>query len=142
MNRKTRRRILRLASRIPGLYALLAFFLARRATVRGWSMAPALLPGDRLLFDRLAYTRSRPRVGDIVLVAHPLRPGLHMVKRLGGLPGDCLAGHVLEHGQYWVEGDDPDHSTDSREFGPVRRQDILGRAWVRYSPPERWRVWN
>ena len=141
MNRKTRRRILRIASRVPGLYALLAFGFARRATVRGWSMTPALLPDERLIFDRLAYTRDAPHVGDIALVAHPLRPELRIVKRLAGVPGDIVGGRVLERGEYWVEGDDPDRSTDSREFGPVRRSDLLGRAWVRYWPAERWRVW-
>ena len=64
-----------------------------------------------------------------------------MVKRLAGVPGDIGGGSVLEPGEYWVEGDDPERSTDSREFGPVRRSDLLGRAWVRHWPAERWRVW-
>jgi len=140
MSRKTRRALLRAASRVPGVYTALAFLLARRATVLGSSMAPTLLPGERLLFDRLAYVRDRPRAGDIVLVAHPLRPELRLVKRLAGLPGDVIDGHTLGRGEYWVLGDNESESTDSREFGPVRRRDLLGRAWVRYWPTDRWQV--
>jgi nickel-type superoxide dismutase maturation protease len=142
MCRKTYRYLLRIASRLPGVYATLAFFVARRITVRGRSMALALLPGERLLFDRLAYVRNRPRAGDVVLVAHPLRPELRLVKRLAGVPGDTLGGRTLGRGEYWVLGDNSDESTDSREFGPVRRRDLLGRAWVRYWPAERWKVWR
>jgi signal peptidase I len=142
MSRKTRRRILRLLSRVPGLYAMLAFALARRVAVRGWSMAPTLLPGERLLFDRLAYSRHRPKAGDIVLVAHPLQPGLRMVKRLAGVPGETISGVALSRGEYWVLGDNEDASTDSREFGPLRRSDLLGRAWVLYWPTNRWQVFG
>jgi signal peptidase I len=140
MRRKTYRYLLRVTSRVPGVYATLAFFVARRVTVNGWSMAPALLSGERLLLDRLAYVRDRPRIGDIVLVAHPLRPQLRMVKRLAGVPGDTTGGRTLARGEYWVLGDNTDGSTDSREFGPVRRRDLLGRAWIRYWPLERWRI--
>jgi nickel-type superoxide dismutase maturation protease len=126
---------------VPGVYSTLAFFLARRITVRGRSMAPALLPAERLLFDRLAYVRDRPRVGELVLVAHPLRQELRVVKRLVGAPCDTIGGRSLGRGEYWVLGDNAEESTDSRVFGPVRRRHLLGRAWVRYWPAERWKVW-
>jgi len=142
MRRKTYRYLLRFVSRVPGVYATLAFFVARRITVRGRSMAPALLPDERLLVDRLAYVRNRPRPGDVVLVAHALRPELRMVKRLAGVPGDTIGGRTLGRGEYWVLGDNTDESTDSREFGPVRRRDLLGRAWVRYWPAERWKLFG
>jgi signal peptidase I len=115
-------------------------------------MTPTLLPGERLLFDRLAYVRRRPKAGDIVLVAHPLRPELLLVKRLVGVPGDVVEGrplggnlfgkNVSRGGEYWVLGDNESESTDSREFGAVRRRDLLGRAWLRYWPTERWEVFR
>jgi signal peptidase I len=142
MSRKSLRRVLRIISGAPGLYTALAFLRARRTTVRGPSMIPALLPGERVLFDRLAYVRHRPRAGDIVLVAHPLRPELRLVKRLAGLPGDVIDGRVLVRGEYWVLGDNRGESTDSREFGPLLRRDLLGRAWVRYWPTDRWKVFD
>ena len=103
-------------------------------------MVPTLRPGERVLFDRLAYVRDRPEAGDVVLVAHPLRPNLRLVKRLAGLPGDVIDGLALASGEYLVLGDNERESTDGREFGAVRRRDLLGRAWVRYWPTERWRV--
>lgn len=142
MSRKTRRRLLRLLSRVPGLYSLLAFVRTRRVVVSGWSMAPTLLPGDRILFDRLAYERDRPRTGDVVLVAHPAQTGLPMVKRIAGTPGETIEGVPrLARGEYWVLGDSEGVSIDSREFGPVKRGHLLGRAWVLYWPSDRWRVW-
>lgn len=135
-----RRKALRLISAIPGVYSCLALVFARRVTVRGGSMVPELLPGDGLLVDRLTYVRGGPRRGDIVLVSHPLRPDLRMVKRLTGLPGDTVGERLLARGEYWVEGDNAEASTDSREFGPVRRSDLLGRGWIRYWPVERWQV--
>lgn len=142
MNRKSFRRFLRFISIAPGLYGALAFLLARRVTVQGRSMAPELLPGERLLVDRLVYARDRPRVGDIVLVAHPMRPELRMVKRIALLQGARFGDDVVGRGEYWVEGDNADESTDSREFGPVSRRDLLGRAWLRYWPAERWRTFR
>ena len=139
MSRKSYRRFLRLISAVPGLYAIVAFACARRVRVHGRSMSPALLPGERVLFDRLAFTRDRPRVGDVALLQHPGRPALRIVKRITALPGDIAGGRSLERGEYWVEGDNAGASTDSRAFGPVRRRHLLARAWLVYSPQDSWR---
>jgi signal peptidase I len=48
-----------------------AFLRAHRVVIRGGSMAPALLPGDRLLVDPAAYRAREPRRGDIVLLRDP-----------------------------------------------------------------------
>jgi len=90
-------------------------------------MLPTLRPGERVLFDRLAYLRRRPRSGDIVLASYPERPGLRMIKRV------ATAGPDL----FLLLGDNPDESTDGRELGPVRRRHILARGWLVYWPPER-----
>jgi signal peptidase I len=102
-------------------------------------MSPLLEPGERLLMDRLAFLRNSPELGQVVMVVHPERPELRMVKRLAGLPGDEVDGRALGRGEYWVLGDNADGSTDSRDFGPVRSRDVLGRAWMVYWPAERWR---
>ncbi len=139
MSRKSYRRLLRLISLVPGLYALLVFACARRVRIRGRSMSPALSPGERVLFDRLAFTRDRPRVGDVALLQHPGRPALRVDKRITGVAGDIVGGLALEDGQYWVEGDNVGASTDSRAFGPVRRRHLLARAWLVYWPQDDWR---
>jgi len=96
-------------------------------------MLPALRPGERALFDRLAYAREGPEVGDIVLARHPARPGVRMIKRVTDRAG-------LSAGECWLLGDNEGESTDSRTLGAFLRPDIVGRAWVVYWPPERFRV--
>lgn len=140
MNRKTRAALLRWSSRIPCAYPLLAFLTARRVLVAGESMCPALQPGDRVLFDRIAYALSPPRPGDIVLASHPARPGVRLLKRIAAGPGDTFGPDgVLGEDEYALLGDAPDSSTDSRQLGPVRRHNILARAWIVYWPPQRFR---
>jgi signal peptidase I len=41
---------------------------------------------------------------------------------------------VVPDGDYFVMGDHRQASTDSRDFGPIRASDIIGRAWLRYWP--------
>jgi signal peptidase I len=160
MERKTRP--LRFLTLIPGLYPLLAFFVARRVTVKGWSMEPTLVHGERVFFDRLAFGVRDPERGDVVLARHPARPGIRMIKRVGAVPGDEVVlespedlrqapplpeGNEEQKGEprtlgddeYLLLGDNPYESTDSRELGSVRRRDILARAWLVYWPPDRWR---
>ena len=163
MNRKTARQLLRALSRVPLVYPALAFIAARRVAVRGWSMSPVLRDGDRVLCDRLAYVRGRPKRGDVVLAVHPARPGMRIIKRVVALAGDVVtiegnrcwvngerighlpgeprgnatSGRTLERGEYFLAGDDLDFSTDSRDLGPVRRRDILAQAWMVYWPPDR-----
>jgi nickel-type superoxide dismutase maturation protease len=87
-------------------------------------MRPALEPGDRLVVVAL-----RPRAGDVVAVVDPRDGERVMVKRVAAVdPGD---------GTVTVLGDNPPASTDSRTFGPVRSDHVLGRAVYRYWPDDR-----
>lgn len=131
MNRKTAR-ALRFAVHVPGVYSLLAFLTAKRVIVRGRSMVPALMAGERVLFDRLAYLLDSPSVGDIVLVRHEARPSVRMIKRIAECEGPG-------RDELWLLGDNAKESTDSRTLGAFRRRDIVGRAWVVYWPVERFR---
>jgi signal peptidase I len=93
-----------------------------RALLEGDSMRPTLVPGDVVV----ATARGRVRRGSLVVVERPDHPGFEMVKRVTALPGDVTADGVLQPGSYWVEGDDPFRSTDSRSFGPVGHRAIRG----------------
>jgi nickel-type superoxide dismutase maturation protease len=124
-----------------GFMAAAAYAILRwkpfRVEVRGSSMLPSLSPGDWAL----AVATTRYRRGDVVVVEHPARPGFEIVKRLVGLPGDLGAGgEVLGPDEFWVEGDHPEASTDSRSFGPVRREQLVARVRLVYWPFQRRRL--
>jgi nickel-type superoxide dismutase maturation protease len=122
-----------------GLALTLAWWRSRpfRVAVEGSSMAPTLQPGDLLVAARKAVLRS----GALVVVEHPGRPGYEMVKRLAGVPGDEIPGRgPLQPGEFWVVGDNPDGSTDSRQLGTVNADAIRGVVRLRYWPPARARL--
>jgi nickel-type superoxide dismutase maturation protease len=121
---------------IAGAIAAALVTSVRRVEVVGGSMAPSLLPGDRLLVVGWPITVGRfrrpspwPVPGQVVAVRDPRLPARVLVKRVASV--DRLSG-VVE-----VLGDAPDASTDSRSFGPVLRSAIVGRAVYRYAPVDR-----
>jgi len=97
--------------------------------VHGASMAPSLLPGDRLLVESRSYQGRPPRPGEVVLAADPRTPDRELIKRVATVDeGAGLAD---------LRGDAPDASTDSRDFGAVPLRAIRWRAVFRYWPPQR-----
>ena len=90
--------------------------------MRGNSMLPSLLPGDRLVV-----VRRRVRVGDVVAVRDPRAHDRVMVKRVAAVGAEGLE----------VLGDNPAESTDSRQFGPIRADRVVGVAVYRYFPTDR-----
>jgi len=108
-----------------------------RVEISGPSMAPTLRAGDWAL----AVSGRPVRRGVVVVVQHPVRPGLEIVKRVVAGPGDVAPdGRVLGVDQWWVEGDAPVDSTDSRHFGPIHRHHIRAAVWLVYWPPNRRRL--
>ena len=97
--------------------------------VNGRSMAPALLPGERLVVEAFSYRRRPPRPGEVVLAADPRQPSRELVKRIGGVDPSSGSAELV--------GDAPDASTDSRTFGPVDLGDVRWRAAFRVWPPGR-----
>jgi nickel-type superoxide dismutase maturation protease len=97
--------------------------------VRGGSMAPSLLPGDRLLVESRSYLRRAPRPGEVVLAADPRRADRELIKRVVAIDETGAAADL--------RGDAPEASTDSREFGSIPVSAIRWRAAFRYWPPER-----
>ena len=107
-----------------------------RVTVAGSSMAPTLRPGDRVLVRRT--TARSVRRGDLVVFARPReQERTWMIKRVLAVPGDAvprsevpvLWGYrdpVVPRGRFVVVGDNPADSYDSRQFGYVRAEGLLG----------------
>ncbi|MAT96221.1 MAG: nickel-type superoxide dismutase maturation protease [Anaerolineaceae bacterium] len=109
------------------LFAYLLLLLPRwqRRRVNGRSMQPTLPDGTTVLLDAAAYHYTPPQVGDIVLAQHPFQPGNKMIKRVTA---------VTEDGRYFLQGDNPDatETSDSRSFGTVRADQILGKITHRF----------
>ena len=110
-------------------------------------MRPTIEPGDWLLVDP---TVARwPRRGVIVVFREP-GSGLLAIKRVAGRPGDWVpfADGWLQLGddEAWLIGDATEASLaeagdgpaiDSRRYGPVPVDALVGRVWFRYWPGQR-----
>jgi signal peptidase I len=109
-----------------------------RVAVEEASMAPALLPGDWLLLDPTC--RRWPRRGSIVVFREPGTETL-AIKRVAARPGDRVRisqGILhLAGDEAWLLGDNAGPSIDSRRYGPVPVENLVGRAWFRYGPLRR-----
>jgi nickel-type superoxide dismutase maturation protease len=95
-----------------------------RVRVADTSMLPALRPGDRLLVGRWL----RLRLGDVVVLRDPEAPLSFLIKRVV---------QVEPNGDLLVHGDNPNVSRDSRHFGAIKPEFIVGRVFYRYLPGAR-----
>jgi len=110
-------------------------------------MRPAIEPGDWLLVDPT--TRSWPRRGAVVVFREP-DTGELAIKRVAGRPGDHVPyaeGYlILAPDEAWLLSDANEaellaagfgEPVDSRRYGPVPAELLVGRAWFRYAPLRR-----
>lgn len=138
-------------------------FLAQATQVQGQSMEPNLHTAQRLVVEKITYRFHGPRRGDIVVIDLPEAGPELLIKRVIALPGETIAsqgGHVTINGEpleepyvtspggrevpeqtvpplhVFVMGDNRQFSNDSRNFGPVPIDHIIGRAWFSYWPLE------
>jgi len=99
----------------------LVFFGRRHQYLcEGNSMYPTLKNGEAVLVDR----EAEIEVGDIVVAKHPVEQISEIIKRVQT---------INEHGHYFLVGDNPDDSHDSRHFGAVTREYIKGKVVARLS---------
>ena len=105
--------------------ALLLLLVGRRKRFKivGQSMLPLLEQGEEVLIDPYAYSKSQPQVNDIVVTNHPWNTQLTIVKRVT---------EVAVDGSYFLRGDNPASSTDSRQWGLVNRSKIIGKVTNRF----------
>jgi signal peptidase I len=149
------------AAVVVALIIILALYQPVR--VEGTSMLPVLHDEDRLLINKFAYKVGEIHRGDVVVFLYPHDTTKSYIKRVIALPGDDLRidhGTVWVNGavvkepyvplrfaddrsqpemtvpedEYFVMGDHRTISSDSRDFGPVPRNLIYGRAAFVYWP--------
>lgn len=136
-------------------------FLTARIRVDGSSMEPSFHDGDYVIVNRLAYQLGDIQRGDVIVFPYPLNEEDDYIKRVIGLPGDRIAvyggavyvngqpvtePYVLEapredepesivpEGYVFVMGDNRNASSDSRSWGPLHIDKIIGKAVFRYWP--------
>lgn len=143
--------------------AFIIIFLYQPVRVEGTSMLPMLEDQDRLFINKLAYRVGDIQRGDVVVFLYPHDHEKSYIKRVIALPGDTLRidhGQVYVNGnkiaepyvpprfdddrsqpemnvpphEYFVMGDHRSISSDSRDFGPVDRNLIYGKAAFVYWP--------
>jgi signal peptidase I len=145
------------------LLFILVHLVVQNYYVNGPSMRPTLHTSEYILVDKAEYLFSKPQRGDVIVFEFPLDTKLDYVKRVIGIPGDTVTvqadGQVtvdgvaiqepyvndldnpyeptiwkLKSNQYFVLGDNRGDSSDSRDWGTVPAQDILGKAMLVYWP--------
>ena len=134
------------------------------------SMEPNFQQGECIMVNKVSYHSSGPQRGDVIVFHPPVESQFPYIKRVIGLPGDTVeikdgivsingtplyepyilqeppqtnkdyGPRVLSDDEYFVLGDNRNNSSDSRSWGTIKRNDIIGKAWFIYWPPSKWGV--
>ena len=156
-----------LISILAALLLLLAIFSTLSSFhVEGSSMEPTIHDGQSAIKIKAAYWFGDPQRGDVITGNHPY-DGYGLIKRVIALPGEWVQvtrDHVYINGEpleepysqgrnnpiysrtqvpensYFVMGDNRNHSTDSRSWGMMPRENITGKAWLVYWPLGDWHL--
>lgn len=140
-------------------------FLIQPFYIPSGSMEPTLGVGDKIIVNKLGSYFKRPERGQVIVFKYPLDPSQDFVKRVIGMPGETIEikdstvyinGSPLEEeylpedlvygdfgpvtvpeNAYFMLGDNRDNSQDSRVWGPLPEDLIIGRAIVIFWPLDR-----
>lgn len=149
----------------------LAFFLRANVmeafVIPTRSMSPTLMPGDRILTNKLGISTRIFHRGDVIVFRNPENRRQNFVKRIVGLPGDSVeikerellingetqhrvpdnaapnsppkvSEQTVPAGSYFVLGDNREFSHDSRNFGFLSHGEITGVVTYLYWPANSW----
>ena len=147
---------------LPGHYLMVNKMVYHQVdTDRLGKIIPIWQPDD----PQMVNTIRPPRRGDVVVFDYPLEPDRQFVKRVIGEPGDALTidhGKVTVNGvvldepyldvlgstqmhevslgedEYFVMGDNRNGSRDSRHWGVLPAENIIGKVWAIYWPRSAW----
>jgi signal peptidase I len=131
--------------------------------IENHSMEPNFYEGQFVLVNKLAYWLGEPTRGDVVVFHNPRNTNEDYIKRIIGMPGDTVEVRdqtvfvngqplpedfphnamppgefigpiVVGDNQLFVMGDNRPNSSDSRVFGPIEQDLVVGQAWLRIWP--------
>jgi signal peptidase I len=129
--------------------------------IEGHSMEANLHDGQFLIVNKLVYYVHPPERGDVIVFHSPVNPRKDFIKRVIGLPGEEVevregqayvdgvrleetyvsnrgdrswGPEVVGEFEYFVMGDNRSNSSDSRSWGMLDGNAIIGKAWVSYWP--------
>ena len=147
------------------LAVLIRLFVVEPFYIPSGSMEPTLKEHDRIIVSKLNYRFQDPKRGDIIVFKYPVDPKRNFVKRLIATGGETVQikngklyidgrpepedylprglrfkdfGPVkVPPGSYFMMGDNRNNSEDSRVWGFLPNDLIVGRALVIYWPPAR-----
>jgi signal peptidase I len=146
--------------------AFIIVFIYQPVKVEGVSMMPSLEDQERIFVNKFVYRLEPIERGDVVVFRYPRDPSKSYFKRVIGMAGDHIridgglvyvndelldefyvpaayadsrsfSDTVVPPNCYFVLGDHRSMSSDSREFGPVNRSFIYGKAVFGYWPMEK-----
>ena len=131
--------------------------------IESHSMEPNFYEGQFILVNKLAYRLGSPERGDVIVFHNPNNPNEDYIKRVIALPGDTLeirnqdiiingevqdepypmnlilpntyfGPEVIQPDHLFVMGDNRPNSRDSRVFGQLDQDLVIGKTWVRVFP--------
>lgn len=144
-------------------------FIVQAFYIPSGSMRPTLEVGDRILVNKVVYRFTNPERFELIVFKYPVEPRRKFIKRVIGVGGDSVeisAGRVIVNGQpleedytltpgftnygpvvvpednYFVLGDNRNNSEDSRFWGFVPRENVVGRASAIFWPVDRMKILN
>ena len=149
----------------PGNYLMVSKLVYASVDAHRFGMIiPFWQPGDSSEHVHLA---RQPRRGDVIVFNYPENPERQFVKRIIAEPGQQVYihnGYVVVDGrrldepylngvgtsdmhtvhlnsrEYFVMGDNRGASQDSRHWGPLPADHIIGKVWAIYWPRSAWGI--
>ena len=88
-------------------------------------------------------SHSYDRINDLIVFKHPFHENKFLVKRIAARPGQVILNPktgkrvIIPEGRVWVLSANPQHGSDSRDFGPVPLGLVIGKCSAIIWPPRR-----
>lgn len=146
---------------------LLIRLVIQNYRIESHSMQPNFYEGEFILVNKLAFKLGEPSRGEVIVFHNPGNVEEDYIKRVIGLPGDVVEIRnqiIFINGQelaepyatnpfndnygpitvsdnhLFVMGDNRGNSSDSRRIGPIPEELIVGQAWLRVWPFNKWGI--